>query len=74
MTITRDTPIVSDTAPIQLYTLLDCNTYGELTDYLTKMGIDWELCYQSDTHNTIKFKYKGKVLIHDFYVRHGGDI
>jgi hypothetical protein len=59
MTITRDTPIVSDTAPIQL---------------LKQRGIDWELCYQRDTHNTIKFKYKGKVLIHDFYVRYGGDV
>jgi hypothetical protein len=71
MTITRDTPIVSDTAPIQLYTLLDCTTYGQLTDYLNKRGIDWEWAERSDMGNTIKLKYKGNVLIHDFEITKG---
>tara|TARA_B000000477_G_C5928517_1_gene158439 strand:- start:252 stop:491 length:240 start_codon:yes stop_codon:yes gene_type:complete len=64
----NETKIFADTAPVVLYTLIDCSTYGELINYLEKRRIKWELVEQSETSNTIRMKYKGNYLFHDFEI------
>jgi len=64
----NETKIVSDTAPMVLFNLIDCQTFGELKNYLEKRSIRWEFAKQSKTSNTIKINYKGHNLFHDFEI------
>jgi len=43
----NETKIFADTAPVVLWTLIDCTTYGELINYLEKRNIKWEFAKQS---------------------------
>lgn len=66
--MTSETKITSDTAPMLLFNLIDCSTFGELKNYLKKANIKWEWFEQSQTNNTIKINYKGHNLFHDFEI------
>ena len=66
--MTNETKILSDTVPVILYTMIDCQTFGELKNYLEKRSIRWEFAKQSKTINTIKINYKGHNLFHDFEI------
>ena len=62
------TKIKSDTAPLLFFTMIDCQTFGELKNYLEKRSIRWEFAKQSETSNTVKINYKGHNLFHDFEI------
>lgn len=64
--MTSETKIISDSAPMLFYNLMELKTYGELKSYLKKAKLKWEFIKQSDTSNTIKINYKGNTLFHDF--------
>jgi hypothetical protein len=64
----NETKIICDSAPMVLFTLMDCTTYGELVKYFAKKNIKWELHKQSNTVNTIKFKYLSQTMFHDFEI------
>ncbi len=66
--MTNETKIFSDTVPVVLYTMIDCATYGELTNYLDRRNIKWEFSKKSEKQNTIKLHYKGHNLFHDFEI------
>jgi hypothetical protein len=68
--MTNETKIISDSAPMLLYNLIDCTTYGQLKTYLEKLNVQWELTQKSyyGTRNTIKINYKGQNLFYDFEI------
>jgi|TARA_B000000477_G_C5956863_1_gene170363 hypothetical protein len=62
------TKIKSDTAPLLFFTMIDCQTFGELQEYLTKRNLTWNWAYQSNKENTIVFTYKNNKILHDFEI------
>jgi len=62
------TKIKSDTAPLLFFTMIDCQTFGELQEYLTKRNLTWNWAYQSNKKNTIVFTYKNNKILHDFEI------
>ena len=64
----NETKIFSDTVPVVLYTMIDCETYGELINYLDSKNIKWEFAQKSEKKNTIKLHYQGHNLFHDFEI------